>query len=842
MTTCQRPRGAPSLTSRGTPCLTSRGARRVPFARLRRTAIPFARLRRTAIPLARLRRTAIPLARLRRDLTPGFGVLGTKTLLSLVLIGLAAGLAPPAVEAQQVDFGPQVVEEDLEDTGLAALPNSLPPIDEAQILERFAEAEALFNSTDPADQDTSLPLFGQLVELLEPQLAAGQLSDTLRPLLTRSLAYRAQVHFNFGEIELVEAGLTRMLEIDPSAYVDRSRASPKLVSQLDALRRRMLGELNFVLEPADAIVRVDGRVVDALAGPVAVLAGQRLIEVMLPGYQEVDRPLEVEADAQITLELSLERVSAVIRLHTRPAGATVTLDGAAGGVTEGMTPEGSPGGGQTLHALPQGPAAVYRREEFSGELVLEDIQPGLVLLEIAKEGFRTKRFELQIDELLDYPLQPIVLDPTSGSLVFNDFPRGAEIRLDGEVRRPDNPGSPRPQLKLSPGAYHVTVNAGPSKMFSTQLQLADRQTMEINVRLQPGLAFLGVLGGDQETARNLEQSLRLVLGETGKWSLINFAARAPQVLRDAGVSAETLRSIEQEAAAGARSSVDWQQVQAAVDAAVEGLVYVVAVPNNDLVATHASLWIWPRAPGPAQPDRVRLPLGDPAALQALKSSFSRTVSLHRAWVGALLIDTDGAPHPMVVDVTPASPAEAAGLAVGDLVAGVGGVPVITRAAFDERIAAAEIGEILELGVQSAAGPRTVKLKLGTSPALLASRQADLLESVAYSELVLLAEKAAPAEAWIVELDQILILLRAYQWKDAARRLNAIRAPQTSHGVGQTTVDYLLGIALSAAGADFRAGARQSFEKAAQLEGARLYHNDGAFIAPRARARLTALGG
>ena len=735
--------------------------------------------------------------------------------------------------------GPQVIEEDLEDTGFETLPGTVPPIDEASILERFAEAETLFNSTDPADQDDSLPLFGQLVEQLEPQHGAGQLNPELQRLLARSLAYRAQVHFNFGEVELVETGLSRMLEINPAADLDRSQASPKLVTQFDALRRRMLGEINFVLEPADASVQIDGRVVDALAGPVPVLAGQRLIEVTLPGYQSIDRPLEVDADTQITLELTLDRISAVIRLFTRPVGATVSLNGEVRGVTEAEADQGGPATGDIL---PQGPSAVYRREEFSGEMVLEGIQPGLVLLDIAKEGFRPKRFELQIQELLDYPLQPIVLEPTSGSLVFKAFPRGAEIRIDGQIQRPDNPGSPRPQLKLPPGSYHVTVNAGPSKMFSTQLQLADRQTMEINVRLQPGLAFLGVLGGDRDTAKNLDQSLRLVLGDTDKWSVIDFSARAPEILREAGVSAETLRAVEEAGAAGARSAIDWQQLQTTVDAAVEGLVYVVAVPNNDLVATHASLWIWPRAPGPAQPDRVRLPLGDPAALQALKASFSRTVDLQRSWVGALLIDTDGAPHPMVVDVTPASPAEAAGLQIGDLVAGVAGVPVTTRAAFDARIAAAEIGEVLDLGVQSAAGPRTVKLKLGASPALLASRQADLLESVAYSELVLLAEKAAPTEAWIVELDQALILLRANEWKSAARRLNAIRAPQTSHGVGQATVDYLLGIALSAAGPDFRVGARQSFEKAAQLEGARLFHNDGAFIAPRARARLTALGG
>ncbi len=798
----------------------------------------------------------VSFARLRRDLTPGFGVLrirpdantklSMRSFLSKILVipavlAFALGGPIPVLQAQPADFGPQVLEEDLEDTGLAALPASLPPIDEAQILERFTEAEALFNSTDTADQDASLPLFGQLVELLEPQLAAGQLNDALRRLLARSLAYRAQVHFNYGEIELVEAGLTRMLEIEPRVDLDRAQASPKLVSQLDALRRRMLGELDFVLEPADARVRIDGRVVDALAGPVAVLAGQRLIDVTLPGYQPIERPLEVEADRQVTLEITLERISAVVRLFTRPAGATVTLGGEVHGVTEDPASEGS-AEGPSIHTLPQGPAAAYRREEFSAELVIEGIQPGLVLLEIAKEGFRSKRFELQIHELLDYPLQPIVLEPTSGSLVFKEFPAGAEIRIDGKVRQPDNPGSPRPQLKLSPGTYHVTVNAGPSKMFSTQLQLADRQTMEINVRLQPGLAFLGVLGGDRDTARNLDQSLRLALGGTDKWSLIDFSARAPRVLREAGVNAETLRAVEQEGAAGARSVIDWSQVQTAVDAAVEGLVYVVAVPNNDLVATHASLWIWPRAPGPAQPDRQALPLGDSSALQALKASFSRGVRLHRPWVGALLIDTDGAPHPMVIDVSPASPAEAAGLQVGDLVAGVAGVPVTSRAAFDQRIAAAEIGEILELGVQSASGPGTVKLKLGSSPALLASRQADLLESVAYSELVLLAEKASAADAWIVELDQTLILLRANEWKNAARRLNAIRAPQTSHGVGQATVHYLLGIALSGAGPDFREGARQSFEKAAQLEGARLFHNDGAFIAPRARARLTALGG
>ncbi|MCP3962034.1 MAG: PDZ domain-containing protein [bacterium] len=723
----------------------------------------------------------------------------------------------------------QVEEEDLADVGLEALPPSLPPIDDAEIRTLFDEAEGLFNSTD---QDASLPLFGQIVELLGPQHDAGQLSEESLGLLIRSLAYRARLHFNYEETELVDSGLRRMLEIQPQADLDRTQASPKLVDQFDALRRRIVGEIDFVLEPADAEVRIDGHRVDSLAGPVAALAGPRQIDVTLPGYLPINRPMEIESDTLITIELTLERTSAVIRLNTRPAGAAVSVGGVARGVTEGIAPEGF---------LPQGPAAVYRREEFSAELVIEGIQPGLVNLEVTKDGYRSQRFELPIYELLDYPMPPIVLEEESGSLVFNDFPTGAVIRIDGTPRRPDNPGSSRPRLKLPPGTYHVTVASGSSKMFSTQLRLADGQTSEINVRLRPGLAYLGVLGGDEATARDLDQSLRLALADSGKWTLINHSARAPEVLREVGVTADSLRSVEADAAGGARSAIDWKKVQSAVDADVAGLVYAVAVPSTDLLPTHASIWIWPRSPGPASPNRVRLPLGDPEALAALNASFNRTIGLRRAWVGALLIDTNGAPHPLVVDVTPASPAEAAGLAVGDLVVGVAGVPVTTGAAFAERIAAAEIGETLDLAVQSSSGPRQAKLKVGASPDVLASSRADLLDSVAFTELVLLAETAPRELAWVVELDQVMVLMRAREWAEAARRLGAIRAPQTSHGVGQATVDYLLGVALAAAGPEYLEAARKSFEKAAQVEGARLFHHDGPWVAPRARARLVTLG-
>ncbi len=62
------------------------------------------------------------------------------------VFAFALGGPIPVLQAQPADFGPQVLEEDLEDTGLAALPASLPPIDEAQVRDRFAAAETLFIS------------------------------------------------------------------------------------------------------------------------------------------------------------------------------------------------------------------------------------------------------------------------------------------------------------------------------------------------------------------------------------------------------------------------------------------------------------------------------------------------------------------------------------------------------------------------------------------------------------------------------------------------------------------------------------------------------------------------
>ncbi len=277
------------------------------------------------------------------------------------------------------------------------------------------------------------------------------------------------------------------------------------------------------------------------------------------------------------------------------------------------------------------------------------------------------------------------------------------------------------------------------------------------------------------------------------------------------------------------------------------LLYAIAVLSNDLVANEATLWVWAASPGPARPDRLRITVGESSEAARVRAIFDRRIVLSRPTFGALVVDSAASPHPVVIDVTPESPAALAGVQAGDLIIGLASIPIQSRAQLETRLAAAESGETLDLAVQSgatASGPgiaRNLQLKVGASPNLIGERGDDeLLPALAYTQLVLLEEKTPPAELWVVQANEAFLLLRAGDTEGGVRKLRAVRAPQASHGVGQAAIDYALGLALLRLGDTYADAARASFQRAAQSPGARLGHNDGPYLHPRAVTRLEEL--
>ena len=698
----------------------------------------------------------------------------------------------------------------------------------------FTEAEGLFASID---QPNSIPMFNDIISTLEVVCSRGQCSEEQAVMLTQSLAYRARARFNLGEEDAATTDLRRAITNTPELSLP-SQVSPRLLQIFDDLRNEMVGYLQIAVSPLNAQIRIDGRLLDSLVVSQAVMAGTHAVSIERPGFLAVQEEIEIPGGQQVLLDRVLERVSAVYEIYTRPPGATVSLDGRALGATGGTAP---------AQFTPSGPASRYRRDEFSDALIIENLQPGSHQIEISMEGYRPFFAPLQVEDLGDYSAT-VVLDRTEGTLVLLGLPQEAAVTVNGATATPTWPQGQRaseqqdadsaPRVLLSPGEYTILVSAGTRGVFETTLSLEDTQVAEVPITLRAGVTLLGVLGGDRVNAGNLTRVLTESLSRLENWTLLDKSAPGAVLVEGLGINAQILR----EHAETPGAQVDWEGLQVAADRETPGSIYVLGVLSDDTWANEADLWVWPAAPGPASPDRLRVPLSDPAAVELFASNFVRPMPFERPWFGALMIDSDAATGPLVIDVTEGGPAAAAGLLVGDAIVTIGGTTVGNVRDASEVIARANPGAALAIQVQRETGTEIVELTLGTSPAVISPHEPDLvysLISVALSSSLSGGEMVMPR--WVLEMNRGAVLIHTGAWEAALDALRRIENAPVGPGLGQAAIDYWLGIALSALGPSYNDSAIQLFRSAAEAPGGRLFHNDGPFVAPRARARLEALG-
>ena len=373
-------------------------------------------------------------------------------------------------------------------------------------------------------------------------------------------------------------------------------------------------------------------------------------------------------------------------------------------------------------------------------------------------------------------------------------------------------------------------------MFAASVDVVDQRSQTLQVHLRPGLAFLGVLGGDERGVRDLTELLVGTLGAIDNWTLLDRTWAAP-AFADVSLTTDVLRV----AAVQPTSVPDWPAVQAEFDREAPGSVYMIAVLNDDLLATHADLWIWSAAPGPPQPDVVHVRIDSAADIATLAGGFQASTFLSGTWLGAQMVDVGNAVT--VTSVSAAGPAEAAGLMVGDRVVSIAGANITGAAAARGIIDAAAAGTAVAVQVQRGAATQIVEITLGSSPRVIPPADPELVYSVISASLA--AERtgdSSAAPSWVVQLNQASVLMHAGAWEEVVRMLRGIEDAPGGAGVGQATVDYWLGIALTALAPSYRPSAIEAFRRAAADPDARLFHNDGPWVAPRAAARMAELGG
>ena len=701
------------------------------------------------------------------------------------------------------------------------------------------DLQALYERATTLYPESAMPLFDQVIALARERLALDANDEAMRRILARSLLRQAELHLLFGDLEAATAAVDQALAARLDIEIDSPNAPDALRQLLDRQRRDSTGTLTVSLDPPDTRVAIDGQFIQLSAeGSTPVLAGSHRVSFTRPGYAPYEEVLDIRAGRTQKIEAVLERQSAVIALRTRPAGAEIWIDGELRGTTgETNVPPPALPAAEDPAAGPPGWSVPRQEAGFSEDLVIESVELGLRRLEVRLEGHRPYRAELQIDDLLDYDMPPVVLEPESGMLVFKGMPKNATLEINGRQHAADDPAAPTPRVTLPPGEYSIRIAESSSRIFTRDLRLADRQTIEVNVQLRPGLILLGVLGHDAERANGLRTGLRAALAKGDRWAVIDRSQEARPILETLGLTRDALRGSPDEAvASGPAEDLDWKQAQATLSQRIPGLLYALAVLEEDLLTSRARIWIWAAPPAPSQPDQVVLNLGEIQELERLTARFQERLYLRRPWVGALVVDTAVTPHPVIAQVTPDSPAAQAGLQPGDQLVAIAQVPIFSRSDYEARIAVAEPGEPLEFAVQAPSGPRTVRLRLGSSPRVFEDL-GDVPRSIAFTDLRLQIEDAKDADRWILQLNQALIALRAGDRETAVRLLGATEAPNAEQGLGKAAVDYWLGVALLGLGPSYEEQAAAAFQRASRQVSARLYHHDGPWVAPRARARM-----
>jgi len=192
----------------------------------------------------------------------------------------------------------------------------------------------------------------------------------------------------------------------------------------------------------------------------------------------------------------------------------------------------------------------------------------------------------------------------------------------------------------------------------------------------------------------------------------------------------------------------------------------------------------------------------------------------------------------VVEVTDTGPAQQAGLVPGDVIVSVNGLAADRVASVHQSLSGAA-GTALTLGIDRGGVRLELELTASASPQVELRSEGDMAFPVTVASLAASRmRQSVDHPDWVWELNDAAARLQAGDLEGALEVLRrAERLVPEGPGIGRGTLDYWLGMAYTLAGPESRAQAQQSFARAAEDTAARLGHNDGPWVAPRARARL-----
>ncbi|MEO6213628.1 MAG: PEGA domain-containing protein [Vicinamibacterales bacterium] len=678
------------------------------------------------------------------------------------------------------------------------------PQDNADAL--YQEARRLFEALD----------YEKAVVALDQAIAAlqtGAPGDAARrERLAMAFEMRARSRFGLGDQDGAKADFVLLLKLAPS-HALAGQVSPRVVALFEQTARETITNLTVSLTPATATLAVDGTPVPA-TGTIRVAVGDHIISAEQAGYRPARETVTAVAEATAQVTLTLERVSSVIRIITTPADVEVKVDGAVVGRTSAAADAAGAG------AAPVASAA----------LVVADVATGSHTVELTRGCFVSVTQRLEVVRPDDYAVGPVTLQPAVATLSVTADQAGAQVFVDGRERGV----APVKVADVCEGEHLVELRT-PFGADARRVDLRAGVDLVVEGVLKPTFAIVSASGAPANSTQDYRVIVQRAFAASRSVTLLAPSAElADKALKANQLPVDWLATDAAGRPVGASAQIAGPSRKEAssrlADAfKTQGVATVTAIDGSRVILSLLSA-------GSVAPDAIEVALDSQPSIAAAVARLDRRVGLYGGSIGLQVIDVADVAGPLIIGVDPKGPAAEAAR-VADVVVQADGKPVSDAAALAAVVAGRRPGDSVALDLRDPAGvPKRVDLKVGSSPKVIGLFEHGLLANRILLDLrARLSDAKDPMEQSVIRLNIAVALARLGDWSTAREELQRVKLPDR-HGVGEGTVQYLLGLAAENLGN--RAEAETAFKAAALSDG--LLTEDGPSIKELAEAKLVEL--
>ena len=678
----------------------------------------------------------------------------------------------------------------------------------------FTDAEAVFNSEN---QSQSIPLFQDLVAKITAEQSKRPLEDAEKQLLLRSLDYLGQGHFLEGQTEEAKGVFMKMIETDANYRMNEQLVSSKIIDFVREIKTSSLGSLSVKSVPPGATVSIDGVEVGTTdLESVFTIKGTHEVKAERPGYLAQTQTVEVTPGKSQSVSFNLERSSSVAYFVTYPKGVEVLLSGKSLGFTSGEPPE---------RTMPTAAERNLPMADFSGEFPVPELKLGTYEVEFRKPCWETPVRKLEITANDDYYIAPIIMEQAHATLNIKADDPQANIFIDNEYKGI----SANKSFQVCPGK-HVVKLKGPFGKFEKEIDVKNKQTIDISAQLNPSLSFLGVVSFSAMAKAHLERFRQETIRNLGGLKTLNFQDNSKSADRAAMEEAiqEIAISLEDPYPDPARE----QKIQQLCTKVESDLLLFGFVPEK---AEERTVEFYLLSNWSSIADIRKIKLEDEAGWRDFRNQLEFDQPVFEKRLGINAVDTSVTQGPVITKLTLKTYQDAQPLLIGDVVTAVQDKPVKNT---DEMLAAArqlQKEPEVRLSVSRAGTQTTIPVQL-----MLSAMEIDYTDStilfnrqLAWFKKVASLESASEQEKNIAALNIALCYMHFQEYEKALEQLQLVKLDR-GVGIGPGTVKYRLAQVYRALGR--LDDARQSLSEAAGAQQNTIEADDGPSI-PQEADRL-----